>query len=168
MLSRTAAAPSTLGPPSRKDGERSEVMLRPLQIQPDTDHKLKGKQGPREETRRHVSTLQVLRAPLHPGGPGRSLASALTLAKEGFPKNGAETPTGDFQCKTLREFLAERAPIHWSTAQPLLHDSPHRSHPQSASLCTFRQLQAPAPGGRLYPQPQSWGAGSPGPPTPQP
>ena len=57
VLSRMAAAPRTLGPPSWKDGERSEVMLRPLQIQPDADHKAKGKQGPREETQEAVSAL---------------------------------------------------------------------------------------------------------------
>ena len=56
-MSRMAAAPRTLGPPSWKDGERSEVMLRPLQIQPDADHKAKGKQGPREETQEAVSAL---------------------------------------------------------------------------------------------------------------
>lgn len=151
VLSRMAAAPHTPGPPSRKDRERSEVMLRPLQIQPDADHK------PREETEggTYVPCDKPCGASLQPGGPGRNLASALTLAKAGSPKNGAETPTMDFQCRMLRGFLAERFPAHRSAARPLLRGPPHRSHPRSASLCTFRhQRQAPAPGGRLRPHPQ--------------
>ena len=138
-------------------------MLRPLQIQPDADHK------PREETEggTYAPCDKPCGASLQPGGPGRNLASALTLARAGFPKNGAETPTMDFQCKMLHEFLAERFLTHWSTARPLLHDSPHRSHPRSAPLFTFRhQRQAPAPGGRLRPHPQELGGGLTRPPNP--
>ena len=93
-------------------------MLRLLQIWPEADHKVKGKQGPREETPggTYAPREASCSASLQPRGPGRHLTSALMLQRKAFQRTGLKHLLWIFSAKCYMNFPAETVLIHWSTA----------------------------------------------------